>query len=132
MKTQKPNFSHIMGNQLKNTREKIDGKGIDSLIPPSLQPESEDSKTIVNPDDMALLRRLIAEDKQIYKTKANEIKASILIKEDKNEKIKSYAYFNRLLIKDIIDEALEDWIKKVEDIEGPIKLLPKPKKRRQI
>lgn len=125
MTDKKPNFANIMGNQLKDTREKIKGQGIDSLIPP--QP-SEIASQLPTTRKVSPSNIITASPR--YVTQENEVRATFLIKQDVQDKIKSYAYYNRVLVKDILDEALTDWITKVEATEGPIKMLPRPKKRR--
>lgn len=124
----KPNFASIMNKQIDETKKKIEGKGINSLITSTLPKLNEGTPPA--PSSAAQSPGPQEKNKPQYKTKDNEVRATFLVKEDFNEKIKSYAYFNRVLVKDIIDEALDNWIREIEAAGGPIRMLPKPKKRR--
>lgn len=126
--SKKPNFASIMSKQIDETKKKIEGKGIDSLIASTLPKVVEGTPPAPSPSVQSPGPQ--EKNKPQYKTKENEVRATFLIKEDLNEKVKSYAYFNRVLVKDIIDEALDNWIREIEAAEGPIKMLPKPKKRK--
>ena len=53
-------------------------------------------------------------------TKENETRATFIVKEELLEKIKNVAYWDRVLIKDVINLALEDYIK----AKGIIKPIP--------
>ena len=53
-------------------------------------------------------------------TKENETRATFIVKEELLEKIKNVAYWDRVLIKDVINLALEDYIK----AKGIIKTIP--------
>jgi len=50
-----------------------------------------------------------------------EIKTTQLVKIDTLEKIKNIAYWERSKIKDIFEEAFQDYIKKYESLNGEIK-----------
>ena len=58
-------------------------------------------------------------------TKENETRATFIVKEDLLEKLKCLAYWERVLIKDVINTALEDAISKHEKKHGDIKPIPK-------
>lgn len=57
-------------------------------------------------------------------TKEGEIRATFIVKEDILEKLKAVAYWDRLLIKDVVNTALEDAINRYEKKNGLIKPIP--------
>lgn len=88
--------------------------GINSL----LGPETEAPK----------VGRPATQSKQITKTsqegtKENETRATFIVNEQLLDKLKAIAYWDRVLIKDVIDEAIRDVIEKREK-EGKIKPIP--------
>jgi hypothetical protein len=58
-------------------------------------------------------------------TKEKETRATFIVNEDLLEKMKSLAYWDRVLIKDIINQALEEHIARYEKKNGEIKAMPK-------
>lgn len=58
-------------------------------------------------------------------TKENETRATFIVKEDLLEKLKAIAYWERVLIKDVINKALLDAIEQHEKTNGEIKPIPK-------
>jgi hypothetical protein len=58
-------------------------------------------------------------------TKENETRATFIINEDLLEKLKAIAYWDRVLIKDVVNTALQDTIAKYEKKSGAIKPIPK-------
>lgn len=74
--------------------------------------------------------RPVTQTKEITKssqegTKENETRATFIINEDLLEKLKAIAYWDRVLIKDVINTSLADTIAKYEKKKGPIKTVPK-------
>ncbi len=70
------------------------------------------------------------QDKEITKssqegTKVNETRATFIVNEELLEKLKAIAYWERNLIKDEINKALEDRIEKYEKKNGALKPVPK-------
>jgi hypothetical protein len=57
-------------------------------------------------------------------TKPNETRATFIINEDVLEKLKAIAYWERILIKDVIHEAFKEAITNYEKRNGKIKPLP--------
>ena len=57
-------------------------------------------------------------------TKENETRATFIVNEDLLEKMKALAYWDRVLIKDIVNQALEDHINRYEKKHGEIKAMP--------
>ena len=58
-------------------------------------------------------------------TKEKETRATFIVNEDLLEKMKSLAYWDRILIKDIVNNAFEDYISRHEKKNGEIKEMPK-------
>ena len=58
-------------------------------------------------------------------TKENETRATFIINEELLEKLKAIAYWDRVLIKDVINTALQEIIVKYEKKSGVIKPIPK-------
>ena len=58
-------------------------------------------------------------------TKEKETRATFIVNEDLLEKMKALAYWDRVLIKDIVNQALEDHIARHEKKNGEIKAMPK-------
>jgi hypothetical protein len=58
-------------------------------------------------------------------TKENEIRATFIVNEDLLEKLKAIAYWDRVLIKDVANTALQDAIDNYENKNGTIKPIPK-------
>lgn len=74
--------------------------------------------------------RPVTQTKEITKssqegTKENETRATFIINEDLLEKLKAIAYWDRVLIKDVINSALQDIVSKYEKKSGVIKPIPK-------
>lgn len=53
------------------------------------------------------------------------IRTTLILNKDLMEKIKALAYWERLLIKDVVEEAIEEKIKRYEKQHGEIKPIPK-------
>jgi len=58
-------------------------------------------------------------------TKEKETRATFIVNEDLLEKMKALAYWERVLIKDIINQAFEELIGRYEKKNGEIKEIPK-------
>lgn len=58
-------------------------------------------------------------------TKENEIRATFIVNEQLLEKMKSIAYWDRVMIKEVINTALEEAASRYEQEHGPIKPIPK-------
>jgi hypothetical protein len=74
--------------------------------------------------------RPVTQTKEITKssqegTKENETRATFIINEELLEKLKAIAYWDRVLIKDVINTALQETIAKYEKKSGEIKPIPK-------
>jgi len=74
--------------------------------------------------------RPVTQTKEITKrsqegTKENEIRATFIMNEELLEKLKAIAYWDRVLIKDVINTALQETVAKYEKKSGAIKPIPK-------
>jgi len=58
-------------------------------------------------------------------TKENETRATFIINEDLLDKLKAIAYWDRVLIKDVVNTALQETVAKYEKKNGDIKPIPK-------
>ena len=58
-------------------------------------------------------------------TKENETRATFIVNEGLLEKLKAVAYWERVLIKEVINTALEDAVAKYEKKSGKLKPMPK-------
>lgn len=74
--------------------------------------------------------RPVTQTKEITKssqegTKENETRATFIINEELLDKLKAIAYWDRVLIKDVLNSALQDAVDKYEKKNGNIKPIPK-------
>jgi len=60
-------------------------------------------------------------------TKEKETRATFIVNEDSLEKLKAIAYWDRKLIKEVVDEAIQDYIDKHEKKSGKVKPIPEDK-----
>jgi len=74
--------------------------------------------------------RPVTQTKEITKssqegTKEKETRATFIINEDLLDKLKAIAYWDRVLIKDVVNTALQETVAKYEKKNGDIKPIPK-------
>lgn len=74
--------------------------------------------------------RPVTQTKEITKssqegTKEKETRATFIVNEDLLEKLKAIAYWDRVLIKDVVNTALQEIVAKYEKKNGDIKPIPK-------
>jgi len=74
--------------------------------------------------------RPVTQTKEITKssqegTKENETRATFIINEELLDKLKAIAYWDRVLIKDVINTALQEAVAMYEKKNGDIKPIPK-------
>lgn len=58
-------------------------------------------------------------------TKENETRATFILNEELLEKLKAIAYWDRVLIKDVVNGALQEAVGKYEKKHGTVKAVPK-------
>ena len=58
-------------------------------------------------------------------TKENETRATFILNEDLLEKLKAIAYWDRVLIKEVVNSALQEAVGRYEKKHGDIKPIPK-------
>jgi len=66
-------------------------------------------------------------EKSVKKIDEEEVRATFIIDKNLLNNLKSIAYWDRLLIKDVLNQALNDYIDKYEINVGEIKSIPKKK-----
>ena len=64
-------------------------------------------------------------------TKENETRATFIVNEDLLEKLKAIAYWDRVMIKEVINTALQDTVAKYEKKNGKIKPVSKGTPKRE-
>lgn len=74
--------------------------------------------------------RPVTQTKEVTKsseegTKVGETRATFILNKDLLEKLKAMAYWDRVLIKEVIDKALQEAVNKYEKNSGSIKPIPK-------
>ena len=74
--------------------------------------------------------RPVTQTKEITKssqegTKEKETRATFIVNEELLDKLKAIAYWDRVLIKDVVNTALQETIAKYEKKNGEIKPIPK-------
>ncbi len=74
--------------------------------------------------------RPVTQTKEVTKssqegTKENETRATFIVNEELLDKLKAIAYWDRVLIKDVVNTALQEAIDKYEKKSGDIKPIPK-------
>lgn len=57
-------------------------------------------------------------------TRSGEARATFIVNEATHEKIKAIAYWERLQIKEVIDEALSSYVSQYEQKHGTVKPIP--------
>lgn len=90
----------------------------------SLLGEPKQVEQAAEPKEPKAVKKEITKTSQIG-TKDKETRATFIVQEDLLEKMKSLAYWDRVLIKDIINQALEEHIARYEKKNGEIKAMPK-------
>jgi hypothetical protein len=93
--------------------------GLNSLLGEPMQTERA-----AEPKVPKTAKREITKTSQIG-TKEKETRATFIVQEDLLEKMKALAYWDRVLIKDIINQALDEHITRHEKKNGLIKEMPK-------
>jgi hypothetical protein len=99
--------------------------GMDNLLGEGTKVKAPAKEEVVRP-----VGRPKTQFKEITKssqegTKENETRATFIVREDLLEKLKAIAYWDRTLIKEVVDKALEEAVVKYEKKNGPVKALPK-------
>ncbi|SOE22564.1 hypothetical protein SAMN06298216_2987 [Spirosomataceae bacterium TFI 002] len=103
------NLSH------KKITEKIFTRGLNSLFEDLIEKPKKGRPRTTN--------RVITKSSQ-EDTKEKETRATFLVNEELLDKLKAIAYWDRLLIKDVVDRALQDVVTKYERKNGNIKPIP--------
>jgi len=131
-KTFKGGMDSLLGDSPKNvdTREEIVAKTKDFLrrvatpvtkVEPAIEPSVEIPNKLGRPR---------TNNREITKTsqkgaKEGETRATFILEESLLENIKAISYWDRLLIKDVVTQALEEYVAKYEKKNGSIKAIKK-------
>jgi hypothetical protein len=91
-------------------------EGLDALI--RQKPEQR------KPGRPATKKKVVTKSSQ-EGTKEQEVRATFIVQEELLEKLKAIAYWDRALIKDVVNRALQETIEKYEKKNGPVKAVPK-------
>ena len=95
-------------------------KGLDVLLQNTQKPTTEPEET--KRGRRKTSRREITKTSQ-EGTKEGETRATFIVREDLLEKVKDFAYWERLQIKEVVNTALEQYFADKDDME------PRPKRR---
>ena len=104
--------------------------GLNSLLGESLPQEPKEiSMDNIQENDKRRVGRPQTQFKEVNKTseegtKENETRATFIVKQELLEKIKTIAYWERIMIKDVINQSLQDAVDKYESEKGEIHPLP--------
>lgn len=90
----------------------------------SLLGDTNQAEQTAEPKEPKAAKKEITKTSQIG-TKEKETRATFIVNEDLLEKMKALAYWDRMLIKDIVNNAFEDYITRYEKKNGEIKEMPK-------
>lgn len=90
----------------------------------SLLGDTKPSEPTAEPKETKAAKKEITKTSQIG-TKEKETRATFIVSEDLLEKMKALAYWDRVLIKDIVNAAFEEHISRYEKKNGEIKEMPK-------
>ena len=90
----------------------------------SLLGDTNQAEQAAEPKEPKAAKKEITKTSQIG-TKEKETRATFIVNEDLLEKMKALAYWDRMLIKDIVNNAFEDYITRYEKKNGEIKEMPK-------
>ncbi|MFA5436315.1 MAG: hypothetical protein WC372_09800 [Candidatus Neomarinimicrobiota bacterium] len=93
--------------------------GLDSLLGGGMTPQGK-----ADPKPRPGTARKRAEKPPKEATRQPETRATFIIKEETLTRLKAIAYWERVLIKDVINEALEAYLSKYEKTKGNIKPIP--------
>lgn len=88
---------------------------------PSPTPPAEPAKTGLGRPKT--VEKEITKTSQIG-TREDETRATFIVNESQLEKMKAIAYWDRIQIKDVVANALADYIEKYEQKHGPVQSIP--------
>ena len=98
--------------------------GLNSLLGDTKSPQPPKGENAPVVEEPKAQKKEITKTSQIG-TKEKETRATFIVNEDLLEKMKALAYWDRVLIKDIVNQALEEHITRHEKKNGEIKAMPK-------
>ena len=130
-KTFKGGLESLMGGQpVKPKRERVETLRVKPKRKRYETGETVEELVEQKVSSIAKRGRPVTQTKEITKssqegTKENETRATFIVNEDLLEKLKAIAYWERSLIKDVINTALQDTVVKYEKKSGAVKPIPK-------
>ena len=86
-----------------------------------------ESKKVARANEKCMIKALLPESNYQEGTKENETRATFIVNEELLEKLKGIAYWERTLIKNVINTALKEAVDKYEKKSGVIKAIPTKK-----
>ena len=96
--------------------------GLSTVLGESSKSKSRSSEKVVRGRPKTNFKTIT--NKAQVGTKEGEIRATFIVREDLLEKLKAIAYWDRTLIKEVVDKALEEAVVKYEKKNGAIKPIP--------
>ena len=100
-------------------------KGMSNLLGEGTKVKAPIKKEIINPVGRPKTQFREKTKSSQEGTKENETRATFIVREDLLDKLKAIAYWDRTLIKEVVDKALEEAVVKYEKKNGLVKTLPK-------
>lgn len=110
----KGGFDSLLGNNKQENKIKTNTRST-----PVKHPLNDPSTIKIRQDKEKIIEDNIKREE--------EVRATFIIDKNLLNNLKSIAYWDRLLIKDVLNQALNDYIDKYEIKNGEIKLMPKKK-----
>ena len=107
----------------KGTLSQATGGGLSSLIP-----DGGEMKKDPRGRPRTYTREITKSSQE--KTQEGETRATFIVREDTLEKIKALAYWERILIKDVVNRALQDAVDHYEAEKGEIEPIPENSNRK--
>jgi hypothetical protein len=95
-----------------------------SNTPPSVNTINEIKEEVLIPHSVKEIKKIIEVSSVQKGLKPGETRATFIVKEDALEKIKAIAYWDRQNIKDIVQIAIDAYIKQYENEKGAVLSIP--------
>jgi hypothetical protein len=95
-----------------------------SNTPPSVNTTNEIKEEVLIPHSVKEVKKIIEVSSVQKGLKPGETRATFIVKEEALEKIKAIAYWDRQNIKDIVQMAIDAYIKQYENAKGAVQPIP--------
>ena len=116
----KKSFTGGLGSLLGETTSKITPEGAKKFLD-TMNEEIDKPKKVGRPQTQ--FKEITKSSQQ--GTKEGETRATFIVREELLDKLKAIAYWDRVLIKDVINTALQEAVVRYEKKSGEIKPIPK-------